>query len=545
MAGRPTSCARRVRANIGAVVVTILCSLGVSISRLSALGFPPPPGTDPQTGTTEGRVSPTDDGSQNASVSFAGQGRFLVAVQGPPTEPQFGNDIIASRFDATGVCINDPAILTDPEPGAGIHVLPSLAINADGEVLVGWIGNGDTLPFINLDLLVITRFNFDLFDVGPFTLPDLPVQDHEPSVGIAAGSMPNQALTWSNDIDDPLTDRDGLLYQATGGTEPPIRGCDPSGPGSVCFVVENPPFQPTAWQPAVSQRSDGVFAIVWTEAELPTSPSSPFNITMQLYQSDGTTIGGEVLVNVPNDEVFSSTQQSPAVAIDDAGNLVVTWVGAFLPGCSPEGLFRVFARRFKIDDTTRLVRDPDPNIGEGIAGMFTVDGDPGWKPTSGTDANPTVALTTEAQHPGRFVIAWNAQPLVTIESNAVHAQFFDVGGRPMGVEFRVHLAHEAFPTATKIRRLANSAQHTLDYGSDGRVVTAWTQMDNLGNPESVYFTWLPAGYADTLDELFCCKGDVNEDGMRNGLDIQPFVDLLLNPPTTDPCLSVVDQNLVN
>ena len=75
-----------------------------------------------------------------------------MAVQGPPTAPQFGNDIIASRFDATGVCINDPAALTDPEPGAGIHGLPSLAINADGEVLVGWIGNGDTLPFINLDL---------------------------------------------------------------------------------------------------------------------------------------------------------------------------------------------------------------------------------------------------------------------------------------------------------------------------------------------------------------------------------------------------------
>ncbi len=124
--------------------------------------------------------------------------------------------------------------------------------------------------------------------------------------------------------------------------------------------------------------------------------------------------------------------------------------------------------------------------------------------------------------------AWNAD---TQSGREVRAQYFDGGGVPQGREFRVNQANGRDNRA----KLARGGKHTVVYGPDGQLVVVWHE--GVSPPGGVRFTMLPAEYSrETVADCPCCnvgrcwpcfKGDVNDDCVVNGLDIQPFVDLLL------------------
>ncbi len=335
-------------------------------------------------------------------------------------------------------------------------------------------------------------------------------------------------LAWANSgscgVDAPFGWMTGIDWDNGN----PIRGCMP-------YACDNNSTAPCAYdvadlQPCIAQRSDGYSVVAWADPEVPGDVDSNMNIQLRLLDPNGTT-RDQFWVNDTGTGIIEpdpSSQVSPAVAIDDSefangpSNVVVTWVGPPPPGVPCFTCPTIYARRFVVElgnnpPTTAYLRDPNPAAGEGIKNDFIVNNQVGTVPADYSYTSPTVALSAETGHRGRFIIAWNSQAPPSFSGDEIHGQYFDTDGRPMGCEFRMTKNF----SNSKSRILSASARHTVAYSPNGDVALAYTKKDvNSETNKEVWLTIIPDGTADTLDaSVACCKGDVNFDGLVNGRDI--------------------------
>ncbi len=529
-------CARLRRA-LGILASLFITVCGSSPAYSQCSGTPPNDVVEAMVALT------TDSDAVSCATAIRDCGEFVITWESPQ-EPSFNfdNALRVRRYQANGTPMGNPAVLN----AAGAGRDPSIAMSGAGFVQIGWVGiQGIFTTHANFEL-IRQDFDFDLFNVVAVAPPFLSDGDgdHEPSVGAsdAMEQMENvDAVTWSNHFVEQ-----GLLYDLDG-MPVEIRDCAP-----FCHVDR--------WEPCLAMRSssDAYFALAWADAETAQN-DPPFNIALQIYDSDGTLVaelaGPDVndpsqWVNDPSLEdlnpEFDSIQLSPALSF--VGNdVVVVWVGAAFVGCDDSITNHVYARRFKFDLATNTLRDPDPMLGEGRPGAFVVDNDADERIVLDVDkANPTVALTLETgANAGRFLVAWNNRivhpEFGTTIAEEVRGQFFDVEGLPRGEEFRVHLDTSNTDTNPNraIRRLSDSAQHTIAYGGQDQAISTWIagEEDPLA-----HYTVLPPGHADTLGGG-CCKGDLGgnnalpvfaPDGLRDGRDIQPFTNVMKNPKCADP-----------
>lgn len=77
-------------------------------------------------------------------------------------------------------------------------------------------------------------------------------------------------------------------------------------------------------QQAVAVNSTGNYVVVWSSHQNDAGDSSGYRIVAQRFDSTGTAIGGEILVNTTT----AGDQNQAGVAIDDSGRFVVVWAGA-------------------------------------------------------------------------------------------------------------------------------------------------------------------------------------------------------------------------
>ncbi len=106
--------------------------------------------------------------------------------------------------------------------------------------------------------------------------------------------------------------------------------------GLTDFQVNSPPLAVmNQLNPAVAVDGQGNFVVVWQGIN---SGNGNFDIFAQRYHSDGTPLGGEMLVNA----ITAGAQQFPKVATDTAGDFVVVWSG---PNPS-NGKTDLYGRRF-------------------------------------------------------------------------------------------------------------------------------------------------------------------------------------------------------
>ncbi|MFH1419805.1 MAG: hypothetical protein ABII12_16145, partial [Planctomycetota bacterium] len=526
---------------------------------------------DAPTQVTEQLVSAKGEAS---SVGMDQCGHFVVSweeINPNPASP-LNKRVLVQQYEADAGALGGEVVLSAynndfSTNGPQAHFDASVAMSLAGDVRVDCIADCVDCRPIVLFRIISAQFAFGSALTGSLMLP---AEEHvqrprEPSVGIA--SSLTSSVTWSDvqpDSDGPL----GLFHGPDEDDPDTIRSCDFDPPPNTLYCR-------SLWQPCMAMRpSDGYFAIAFACDELPSEEFSPYNIALQVYDPNGTLItsldGPDV--NDPSQWVNDSSLEDPSPesdsdqvspAVSFVGNdIVVTWVGPRLAGCA--GAFHVYARRFKFDDAqnpgTLELRDPNPTWLEGRPGMFIVDNDvsvpaPIIDPSA---ANPTVALllpldpTERRPAEGSFVVAWNASIVVAPATWEVRAQYFDSGGTPLGREFTVNQV----PGADNFARLAKSGQHTLVYGPDQQVVATWTE--GL-NSDGVYFTLLPLNHHQTTVDYCqpcienpglcrpCFKGDVNDDCVLNGLDIQPFVDVLLASgpgcsTAVDFCRADMDEN---
>lgn len=267
--------------------------------------------------------------------------------------------------------------------------------------------------------------------------------------------------------------------------------------------------------PDVAMDADGDFVIVWNGQ--PSSGDPDTNIYGQRYNAAGQAQGAEFIVNT----VLSGMQNSAAVAMDAAGNFVVTWNSAGQDGSGlgvygqrydflgrPQGTeFRVNVVTVNDQSNSSVEMDLGGNFvvawqdnaqdgssagvyarrfnaaGIALSGEFRVN-----TQTTGSQSAASVAIDAD----GDFVIAWTSvgqdEPG---DLGGIYAQRYNAAGVAQGGEFRVHQgASQLFQTGASV---------AMDH--DGDFIVAWQSFPQDGSGNGVYARGFSAAGVPQGDEF--------------------------------------------
>jgi hypothetical protein len=237
------------------------------------------------------------------------------------------------------------------------------------------------------------------------------------------------------------------------------------------------------WLPSAAMDADGDFVITWMS---PNQDGALYGIFAQRYDSAGNPDGSEFNVNT----FTTNDQRNPAVAMDDAGDFIITWNSYG----QAEGPSDIYAQRYDSTGT--------PDGSEFRVNTFTTTEQK--IPAVGMDAN------------GDFVIAWMGGNYGGVGQDGsdygIYAQRYNSGGQQQGTEFRVN----TFTTH-------NQASPSVAMANNGSFVVTWNSYRQLGfaGAQEIYAqrydsSGAPAG-GEFLVDTFTTH---NQEGPAVAMDIQ-------------------------
>jgi hypothetical protein len=198
-------------------------------------------------------------------------------------------------------------------------------------------------------------------------------------------------------------------------------------------------------QPSVAMDPDGDFVVAWTSGlyNYYTGQYAQYDVRAQRYSAAGVPQGTEFVVNTFTD----SSQFSPALAMDAAGNFAVTWTS------NHQDTFysSVYAQRF---NASGVRQGTEVHVNTGTQGEFYSD----------------IAMDTA----GDYVITWSAYGRDG-SGFAAYGQRFSAVGVRQGLEFRVN----SFTTG-------DQRDPTLAMDSNGDFVIAWSSYGQLDQTPDVF-----------------------------------------------------------
>ena len=250
--------------------------------------------------------------------------------------------------------------------------------------------------------------------------------------------------------------------------------------------------------PATAMDADGNFVVAW-QSDGPAATDANNGIYGQRYNAAGVPQGGEFHVN----STTAGNQTLAAVAMSPAGNFVVAWMG---PDSSESG---IFAQRYNAAgvkqgaeirvNTTLANQQTNPAVAMDAAGDFVIT----WHslnqdlaPSNGVYAqrysaagvpqggefavNNTVAGNQEytavaMDAAGAFVVTWASTGQDPDSSTGVYARRYNAAGAAQGAEFRVN-------TFT----VSNQEYPTLAMDAVGNFVIAWASYNQEGGFSGTY-----------------------------------------------------------
>jgi|GEM_PF-1010260 len=247
--------------------------------------------------------------------------------------------------------------------------------------------------------------------------------------------------------------------------------------------------------PSVAMDSNGDFAIAWSSYG---QDGSNLGVYAQRFNSSGTPQGGEFLVNT----YTTNYQTRPSVAMDPAGDFVVTWESYNQDG----NVVGIFAQRFNAMgialgsevqvNTYTTNYQTRPSVAMDSSGDFVV----AWQSfvqdgslygiyaqrfnsagitqgsefrvnarTTNSQGNPSVAMTSS----GDFVIAWSTDQDGSLYG--IYSQRYNAGGSAQGPEFQIN----AYTTN-------NQTHPAVAMDPKGDFVVAWQSYTQDGSGYGVY-----------------------------------------------------------
>ncbi|QEG34416.1 Ig-like domain-containing protein [Bythopirellula goksoeyrii] len=295
---------------------------------------------------------------EHSSVAMDAEGNFVVTwtrknIQGSSHRSAFGQ-----RYDATGTAVG-AEFQIDTRMVGGSDDFPSVAMNSSGSFVVTWTDNDGSNSGVFGKLYDATGTA-----VGNEFQVNSHVDDSQENSSVAMDATGNFVVTWSSfGQDGSGSGVYGQLFDAAG-----------TAVGSEFQV--NTQFDGHQERPSVAMDALGNFAVTWTTESIGGVWSS---VNGQRYDAAGTRVGGEFQVN--SDAIENRTQRS-SLAMDAAGNFVVTWSSEGGDGFSPN----VSGQRYDA-------------AGAALGGEFQINSQ-----TFFGQRNPSVAML-DAEH---YVVTWNS-----------------------------------------------------------------------------------------------------------------------------------------
>jgi hypothetical protein len=357
---------------------------------------------------------------------------------------------------------------------------------ASGRFVAAWLDDGQS----DIDGTYGIRgqiFNADGSNAGPEFAVKTDVNSIAYEPAIAALSDGRFVATWADLTQTPDDPSDGAVRGQ-------IFNADGSKSGDEFLV--NTTTLGTQKSPVVADLAEGRFVVVWQDYSATGGDTDGGAIRAQVFNSDGSKAGAEVLVNTTVD----GHQETPTVTTLADGRFAVAWADYSESGDDPLGravrgqLFNADGStsgdEFLINTTTNnaqylpsLAGLPDHRFvavwqdqsqtGGDVSGsavrmqIFNADGS-----TSGVELIANTTTLNSQQAPvvaalsgGRFVAAWTdgSGSAGDASGNAIRVQVFNADGSKSGAELLVNTTTEFDQLDPSISTLA-----------DGRFVVTWT-----------------------------------------------------------------------
>jgi len=381
----------------------------------------------------------------NPSIAMDTDGDFVICWQ----DQRSGNyDIYAQRYNSSGDTAGANFRVND-DPGIESQAYPSIAMDAAGDFVICWY---DRRASSDYDIYA-QRYNSSGDTVGVnFKVNDVGTSyQRYPSVAMdTAGAF---VISWednrggSSDIYaqryNSSGDTVGVNFRVngvvTGSQMKPTIGIDSAGDFTICWADQrsgNPDIYAqrynssggavgvnfrvnddlgtsSNWWPSVAIDTDGDFVICWYDER-----TGDYDIYAQRYNSSGDTVGANFRVS---DDQGTTSQWEPSIAMDANGDFVICWCDY------RSGDGDIYAQRYN-------------SSGDTVGANFRVNDDPGRASQWG----PSIAMDTA----GAFVICWEDD---RADYGDIYAQRYNNSGGAVGVNFRVndHLAG-SYPSGPSI-----------------------------------------------------------------------------------------------
>ena len=311
----------------------------------------------------------------------------------------------------------------------GNQIDPAIAMDADGDFVVAWSGNGpgDTSG------VFAQRFNAAGVALGPEFLVNTTTSEAQRVASVAMDADGDFVVAWNSCRYNPATmgtncDVFAQRYNVAG---------EPLGSE---FEASALAASTNSGSPSVAMDADGYYLIAWTSSDGDRS-----GIFAQRFDVAGERVGPEFRVNTTTTDY----QYSSAVAMDADGDFVVAW-----RSLSEDGSYSsVFAQRYNAS-------------GEPQGGEFQVTG------LTTYASDPAVAMNAG----GDFILAWEQiEQIDGIWKDSIYAQRYSAAGEPQGGVFLVTAAVET-----------SQQKPTIAMDGDRGFVVAWAQIIQDGSQLGVF-----------------------------------------------------------
>jgi hypothetical protein len=253
--------------------------------------------------------------------------------------------------------------------------------------------------------------------------------------------------------------------------------------------------------PAIAMDSDGDFVVTWVSNE---QDGSNYGIFAQRYDNTGMPQGATFMVNTHT----TNTQSRPAIAMDSAGDFVVTWSSNFQDG----SYYGIYAQRYDAAGT--------PQGAEFRVNTYTTS----------FQILPAIAMDNN----GNFIVTWNSTGPGG-EGNDIYAQRYYAAGTPQGAEFRVNAYSTSIQNFSAVGMDSDGdfVVTWVSYGQDGQLYGIYGQRyDNAGSPQGAEFKVNTFTSISQLNPVIAMEsaGDFvvawesqNQDGSNYGIYAQRYI----------------------
>lgn len=373
--------------------------------------------------------------------------------------------VYARRYTAAGDPLGGDFFVSG---GIADRRAPSVAMDADGDFVVGWGGyrKGDSGGGI-----YGRRYSADGQALGAVFRANTSALDFLSSWSIAADGEGDFVIVWSgvlvgganasstyarrfNSVGQPLGEEFRVNTTTAGGYEAAVAA-DPDGDFVVIWQTGDGVFarpytaagQPLGAESSVAANAGvshsapvaaadaaGNFVVTWQSQG---RDGSGYSIHAQRYSATGAALGGEFRVS----STATHHQESPAIAMDADGDFVIAWQSSEQDG-SAEG---IYAQRFGA-------------AGARLGDEFRVNG-----ATAGPQLFPSIAMDAD----GDFVVAWQSYGHDGSGWGA-YARRYGAAGEPRGEEFRVNVATDG-----------DQFSPAVAADAEGNFLVAWLSTDRL------------------------------------------------------------------